>query len=105
MSDLHADPVRDREFLIGRLVVAARAFIESGYFSFEVEGAEHVPPEGRVIYAANHSGWFPLDAFFLSMAIVESQGVGRAPLFATHDAALAAPGLGPFLRRFGGVPA
>jgi len=103
---MHApDAIHDREFLITRVVATARAFIESGYFTFDVEGAEHLPADGRVVYAANHSGWFPLDAFFLTMAIVDAQGVGRAPFFATHDAAMAAPGLGPFLRRFGAVPA
>lgn len=106
MSATHApDAVRDRDFLITRAVATARAFVEAGYFSFEVEGIEHVPAEGRVVFAANHSGWFPLDAFFLAMAVVEAQGLGRAPFFATHDAAMAAPGLGPFLRRFGAVPA
>jgi 1-acyl-sn-glycerol-3-phosphate acyltransferase len=100
-----ADAVHDRDFLITRLVATAGAFIEAGYFSFEVEGLEHLPADGRVVYAANHSGWFPLDAFFLTKAVVEAQGLGRAPFFATHDAAMAAPGIGPFLRRFGAVPA
>lgn len=101
----HSDAVRDRDFLVSRLIASARALIRAGYFSFEVEGTEHLPREGPVVYAQNHSGWFPLDAFFLTMAIVESEGIGRAPFFATHDAAIAAPVLGPFLRRFGAVPA
>ncbi len=98
-------PVRERDFLISRLVAGVRALIRAGYFSLEVVGAEHLPREGRVVYAQNHSGWFPLDAFFLTMAIVEAEGIQRAPFFATHDAAMAAPLLGPLLRRFGALPA
>ncbi len=100
-----AEAVRDRDFLVSRLIASARALIRAGYFSLEVEGIEHLPRDGRVVYAANHAGWFPLDAFFLTMAIVETEGIRRAPFFATHDAAIAAPLLGPFLRRFGAVPA
>jgi 1-acyl-sn-glycerol-3-phosphate acyltransferase len=97
--------LRDREALIARLIPPVRALIRGGYFTFEVEGTEHLPREGRVVYAQNHAGWFPLDAFFLTLAIADAQGIRRAPFFATHDAALAAPLLGPFLRRFGAVPA
>ena len=97
--------LHDRERLLRRLIQGVRAFIRAGYFSFEVEGIEHVPREGRVVYAQNHSGWFPLDAFFVTLAVVEAHGPGRAPFFATHEAALSAPLLGPFLRRFGAVPA
>jgi 1-acyl-sn-glycerol-3-phosphate acyltransferase len=82
-----------------------RTFIRSGYFSFEVEGIERVPRTGRIVYAQNHAGWFPLDAFFLMLALTDAHGVERAPVFATHESALAAPVLGPFLRRFGAVPA
>jgi 1-acyl-sn-glycerol-3-phosphate acyltransferase len=101
----HAEAVRDRDFLVSRLIASTRALIRAGYFSLEVEGTEHLPREGPVVYAQNHAGWFPLDAFFLAMAIVEADGIRRAPFFATHDAAIAAPLIGPFLRRFGGVPA
>jgi 1-acyl-sn-glycerol-3-phosphate acyltransferase len=99
------DPLRDREFLVSRLIGLMHALIRAGYFSFDVEGIEHVPREGPVVYAQNHSGWFPLDAFFVTLAIADAHGLGRAPFFATHEAALAAPLLGPFLRRVGAVPA
>jgi 1-acyl-sn-glycerol-3-phosphate acyltransferase len=94
-----ADPLVDRLFSI------ARAFVRAGYFSFEVEGVDRVPRTGRAVYVQNHAGWFPLDAFFLALTLVEARGLGRAPVFATHDAALSMPVLGPFLRRFGAVPA
>lgn len=87
------------------LVPLARALFKIGYFALEVEGAEHVPADGRAVFAANHAGWFPLDAFFLSIALSERLGPERAPVFAAADAALAAPVLGPFLRAAGALPA
>jgi 1-acyl-sn-glycerol-3-phosphate acyltransferase len=70
-----------------------------------VEGLEHVPREGRAVFAANHAGWFAFDAFFLGLAVGEAAGPWRTPFFATADAALAAPVLGPALARLGSVPA
>jgi 1-acyl-sn-glycerol-3-phosphate acyltransferase len=100
-----AKPLIDRDLLVRRMFPAVRALIQLGYFSFEVEGIEHVPRQGPVVFAQNHAGWFALDAFFLTLAVAEAHGLRRAPFFATHDSALAAPLLGPFLRRFGAVPA
>src|SRR5574340_1227750 len=100
-----AAPSIDREYVVRRLFPPMRRLVAGGYFRFEVEGLEHVPREGRVVHAQNHAGWFPLDAFFLTFAVAEAYGIRRAPFFATQDAALAAPVLGPFLRRFGAVPA
>jgi 1-acyl-sn-glycerol-3-phosphate acyltransferase len=98
-------PLIDRDLLTRRFFPAVRALIQLGYFSFDVEGIEHVPREGPVVYAQNHSGWFAMDAFFLTMAVAERHGLRRAPFFATADSALAAPLLGDFMRRFGAVPA
>ena len=95
---LSDDPVVNRLFSI------ARAFIRIGYFSFEVEGLARVPRTGRAVYVQNHAGWFPLDAFFLTLALADAHGFARAPVFATHEAALSTPVLGPFLHRFGAVP-
>ncbi len=100
-----SDPVHDREFLVTQFMRLAKAAFRAGYFTFEVEGIEHVPRTGRVVYAQNHAGWFPLDAFFLALAVTEAHGLARAPFFATHDAAVAAPLLGPLMRRFGALPA
>jgi 1-acyl-sn-glycerol-3-phosphate acyltransferase len=95
----------DREALLGRVFSVMRALIRSRYFSFEVEGLEHLPREGPVVYAQNHAGWFALDAFFVALAVAEARGIGRAPYFVAHDSALAAPLLGDLLRRLGAVPA
>ena len=104
-GDPHAEPTIDRSLLVHRLAPAMRWLVRRGYFGFEVEGRQHVPREGRAIYAANHAGWFALDAFFLGLAVAEVAGPWRTPFFATADAALAAPVLGPALRRVGAIPA
>ncbi len=89
----------------GRLAPAIERLVRAGWFSFSVEGAEHVPPDGRAVFAPNHAGWFPLDAVFLGLAVRRAVGPCRTPYFATAEAALAMPGLGPLLRRAGAVPA
>jgi 1-acyl-sn-glycerol-3-phosphate acyltransferase len=70
-----------------------------------VEGAEHVPADGRAVYAQNHAGWFPLDAFFVGLGIRSAIGPCRTPYFAAAEAALALPVVGAFIRRVGAVPA
>jgi 1-acyl-sn-glycerol-3-phosphate acyltransferase len=95
----------DDELWERKLVPAVEALIRAGYFSFDVEGAEHVPRDGRAVFAQNHAGWFPLDAFFVGLAIRRALGPCRTPYFATAEAALALPVVGPFIRRVGAVPA
>jgi 1-acyl-sn-glycerol-3-phosphate acyltransferase len=105
VSNRSGELVAEGDELVERLWSAFRALVRVGYFSFEVEGIEHVPRDGRLVYAQNHSGWFPLDAFFVTMAVAEAHGLRRAPYFATHESALAAPLLGTFLHRCRAVPA
>jgi 1-acyl-sn-glycerol-3-phosphate acyltransferase len=88
-----------------RLVPLVERLVRTGWFSFDVEGLAHVPRDGRAVFAANHAGWFPLDAFFLGLGVRSALGPCRTPRFATAEAALAIPGLGGFLRRVGAVPA
>lgn len=95
----------DRTFLEERVVPLFEKLIEIGYFSFEVEGTEHVPKGGKLVFAPNHSGWFPLDGFFLGLAVRSVLGPEASPFFAAHDAATAAPVLGKFLHRVGALPA
>jgi len=87
-----------------RLVPLVERLIRARYFSFDVEGLEHVPRDGRAVYAQNHAGWFPLDAFFIGLAVRRAIGPCRTPYFATAEAALALPVVGPFIRRVGAVP-
>jgi len=95
----------DREALVRQVASAIRTMVRLKYFTFEIEGAEHLPRQGPVVYAQNHAGWFALDTIILGHAVGETLGLSRAPYFAAHDSALAAPVIGPFLRRLGGLPA
>ncbi len=95
----------DREALVRKVASGLRTLIRLGYFTLDVEGVERLPREGPVVYAQNHAGWFALDTFMLGHAVGEALGPSRAPYFAAHEAALAAPVLGPFLQRLGGLPA
>jgi 1-acyl-sn-glycerol-3-phosphate acyltransferase len=95
----------DRDALVRQVGSAIDAAVRLKYFSFEVEGAEHLPKDGAVVYAQNHAGWFALDTIVLGYAVGRALEVPRTPYFAAHDSALAAPVVGPFLRRLGGLPA
>jgi 1-acyl-sn-glycerol-3-phosphate acyltransferase len=98
-------PALDHVFVDRRLVPIVERLVRIGWFSFEVEGIEHVPRSGRVVFAPNHAGWFALDAFFLALAVRRALGPDATPYFAAADAAIAAPLLGSFLRRVGALPA
>lgn len=101
-------PVNDnagRETLARQVAGVLRIARELGYFSVEVQGGEHIPRSGPVVFAQNHAGWFALDTFMVGGAVGEILGTSRMPWFAAQDAALAAPIVGPFLRRLGGLPA
>src|SRR5512133_2366889 len=80
VRELPTRPELDRRFLEERLIPALRALIRLGYFGLELEGVEHLPRDGRAVFAANHAGWFPLDAFFLGLAAREALGPESAPL-------------------------
>jgi hypothetical protein len=57
------------------------------------------------VFAQSHAGGFPLDALFVGLGIRRAAGPCRTPFYATAEAALALPALGPLLRRVGAVPA
>jgi 1-acyl-sn-glycerol-3-phosphate acyltransferase len=99
------EPAIDDALWERTLVPIVERLVRAGYFSFEVEGKEHVPRDGRAVYAQNHAGWFPLDALFVGLGVRRAIGPHRTPCFATAEAALAIPVLGAFLRRVGAVPA
>jgi 1-acyl-sn-glycerol-3-phosphate acyltransferase len=54
-------------------------FIFEKYFRVEAHGLENIPPSGRVLIVANHSGQLPLDAMMLGYSIVTNPHAPRAP--------------------------
>ncbi|MFL5301274.1 MAG: 1-acyl-sn-glycerol-3-phosphate acyltransferase, partial [Anaeromyxobacteraceae bacterium] len=75
----------ERDVLVRRVGAAIDGLVRAGYFSIDVEGAEHVPRTGPVLYAQNHAGWFALDTIILGGAVARAVGLERTPYFAAHE--------------------
>ncbi|PIQ27902.1 hypothetical protein COW36_08805 [bacterium (Candidatus Blackallbacteria) CG17_big_fil_post_rev_8_21_14_2_50_48_46] len=88
-----------------RFLKPLRNLIELKYFRFKVRGQEHIPKEGPVIFVANHSGWVPLDALFLLLAIHDFADPSRLPFLIVHDVLIKLPLTYRFLRNLGLIPA
>ncbi|MGK3962104.1 lysophospholipid acyltransferase family protein [Sorangium sp. So ce118] len=99
-------PLRHRNFKALKKTVfpALRSLIDLGYFSLSVEGAEHVPRSGPVVYAGNHAGWFTIDSFFAALAVADHVSFDRIPWVAGQDQMLMIPELGPFFADSGVFP-
>ncbi len=72
-------PPRNLEALTTKVYPVFRKLIEWSYFSLDVEGTEHVPQSGPVIFVANHAGWFTLDTFFGGLVVVDHLNIDRFP--------------------------
>ncbi|WP_437945479.1 1-acyl-sn-glycerol-3-phosphate acyltransferase [Sorangium sp. So ce296] len=102
-----AEPFREPDLTTWNTFVfpALRALIKAGYFSLSVEGLEHVPRGGPVVYVSNHAGWFTIDTLFGGLTFADHVGIDRMPWAAVQDQLLALPMLGPFFGNAGGFPA
>ena len=99
------DPLeaRDPDFIRGHLPALARY---TSYFTPEVRGLDRLPAAGPVLVVGNHSCLFYMpEAWTCGQAVLSRRGVD-APAYALgYDLLFAVPGVGPFLRRLGGIPA
>ena len=76
------------------------------YFSPEVHGREHLPAEGPVLVVGNHSNLFYMpDAWVVGLELVRRRGLGHPAYALGYDLLFGIPGVGPFLRRIGAIPA
>jgi 1-acyl-sn-glycerol-3-phosphate acyltransferase len=76
------------------------------YFTPEVRGLENLPATGPVLVVSNHSGLYYMpDAWVTGLAVLERRGLDHEVCVLAHDLILAAPGIGPALRRIGAIPA
>jgi len=80
-------------------------FLYKYYWRVEVEGLEHLPSEGPVLLAANHSGALPFDAAMISMAVEEEHPAHRIVRMLYAKFVTDLPGIGPLFNRLGGVEA
>lgn len=53
-------------------------FFFEKYFRVEAYGLENIPPKGRALIIANHSGQLPIDGFLLGYSILTSEVAPRA---------------------------
>src|SRR5271166_3067294 len=94
---------RDPEFIRSQLPMIARY---TSYFTPEVRGLDNVPADGPALVVGNHSGLFYMpEAWTSGQAIMSRRGVDPPANLLAYDLLLAAPGIGPYLRRLGAVPA
>lgn len=80
-------------------------FFADHYWRIAVDGLEHVPDEGPVLIAANHSGAVPADAAMLAATLARHHPARRRLRLLYDRTVEQLPLLPGFYRRFGGVPA
>jgi 1-acyl-sn-glycerol-3-phosphate acyltransferase len=80
-------------------------FLYEKYFRVEVHGAQHVPPSGRCLLVANHSGTLPLDGVMLRIAVRREHTQHRGVRWLAEDGIFHFPFLGSFTNRMGAVRA
>ena len=98
-----SDSGRDPEF-IRRTMPAIETVLR--YFAPEVRHAERLPERGPVLVIGNHSGLFYMpDMWATAAALVHRRGVDAPAYGLGYDLLFALPGVGPFLRRLGALPA
>jgi len=78
----------------------------TSYFSPEIRGVEHVPLTGPALVVGNHSCLFYMpDAWITGLAIAGRRGFDTPTYALGYDLLFAIPGVGPYLRRLGLLPA
>jgi len=94
---------RDPEFLRRQLPAVTRYV---NYFSPEVRGQVNLPASGPALVVGNHSGLFYMpDAWVVGLEIVRRRGLDQPAYAMGYDLLFGIPGVGPFLRRIGAIPA
>jgi 1-acyl-sn-glycerol-3-phosphate acyltransferase len=94
---------RDPEFLRRQLSVVTRY---TNYFSPEVRGQSNLPLSGPALVVGNHSGLFYMpDAWVVGLEIIRRRGLDQPAYAMGYDLLFGIPGVGPFLRRIGAIPA
>ena len=99
VDEFGLDPVYDKRL---------RPFVDllySKYFRVEVSGIENVPPSGRCILVANHSGVLPYDGIIVRAAVRREHPTEREVRWLAEDFIFHLPFLGAFMNRIGAVRA
>lgn len=76
------------------------------YFAPDVRHVEHVPKTGPALVVGNHSGYVYMpDAWAIGLALARHRGLDAPAFGLAYDLLFTIPGVGPFLRRSGALPA
>ncbi len=75
------------------------------YFEVRAFGLEKIPPSGPVVLVCNHAGPVCWDGVILGTAMQVEKCARSDPRWLVQPPVLSLPFIGPFLRRFGAVPA
>jgi hypothetical protein len=94
-----------RDPLYAEKVVPLLEFLYSTYFRVTLKGMENIPPEGRALIVANHSGTLPYDGAMVMYAVRKETGGRREVRPLVEDFVFHFPYLGTFINRIGGVRA
>jgi 1-acyl-sn-glycerol-3-phosphate acyltransferase len=100
-----ADPSRQRDpdFIRRQLPAIARY---TSYFTPEVRGLDRLPADGPALLVGNHSCLFYMpEVWTCGQAVLSRRGVDAPTYLLAYDFLFALPGVGPYLRRLGAVPA
>ena len=62
-----------------KMFISMGRFFFEDFFEVEVQGYENIPPKGRCLIIANHSGQLPMDGMMLGYALVVNPIAPRAP--------------------------
>ncbi len=98
-DDFGYDPVWDKR--VGPVL----NLIYDRYFRVSVDGAEHLPPGGRCLLVANHSGQPPWDGLMLRMAVRRETQRARDLRWLIEDFVVHFPYVGMLATRLGAVRA
>jgi 1-acyl-sn-glycerol-3-phosphate acyltransferase len=94
---------RDPTFIRRQLATVSRY---TSVFSPEVRGLDHLPATGPVLVVGNHSCLFYMpDVWVVALSIIRRRGLDPPAYALAYDLLFAVPGVGPFLRRIGAIPA
>jgi 1-acyl-sn-glycerol-3-phosphate acyltransferase len=98
-----ASRLRDPDFIRRQLPAIARY---TSYFTPEVRGLDRLPAEGPVLLVGNHSCLFYMpEVWTCGQAVLNRRGIDAPTYLLAYDLLFAVPGVGPFLRRLGALPA
>jgi 1-acyl-sn-glycerol-3-phosphate acyltransferase len=94
---------RDPDYIRRQLPSIARY---TSYFTPEVRGLDLLPANGPALVVGNHSCLFYMpEVWVCGQAILSRRGITAPAYLLAYDLLFALPGIAPFLRRLGVVPA